>query len=256
MKKSRAFNVRIGQSKSHNSFINPLPKADFLDLYLIRKSILTTLQSQQSRLRGTLLDVGCGQMPYKPILMAPSGHVSQYLGLDFAENPIHRNKPDLFWHDGRIPLDDDSVDSALCTEVLEHCPEPEAVLCEVLRVLRPGGVLFLTVPFLWPLHEVPYDHYRYTPFALRRHLEQAGFAEISLHATGGWDAGLAQMLGLWVRRRPMSPRKRRLLSWLLLPVHRWLARSDAKSPVRFQEGAMLTGLWGTAEKPHVNIRTE
>lgn len=231
------------------AFLDPPCVAENLDRYLIRRSILDALRSQRDRLRGTLLDVGCGRMPYKSILLAPAGQVDRYLGLDFADNPIHDNQPDLCWQGGRIPLDDSSADCALCTEVLERCPEPEAVLREIERVLRPGGVLFLTVPFIWPLHEVPYDHYRYTPFALRRHLEQAGFGDIELHATGGWDASLAQMLGLWVRRRPMSARKRRLLSWLLLPIYRRLASRDAVMPVRFHEGAMLTGVWGTAVKP-------
>ncbi|MBK1645095.1 hypothetical protein CKO25_10610 [Thiocapsa imhoffii] len=230
------------------AFLAPRCEAGNLDRYLIRRSILDALHAQRDRLRGTLLDVGCGQMPYKSILTAPAGQVTRYLGLDFADNPIHDNQPDLCWQDGRIPLEDAGVDCALCTEVLEHCPEPELVLREIARVLRSGGVLFLTVPFLWPLHEVPYDHYRYTPFALRRHLEQAGFGDIELHATGGWDASLAQMLGLWVRRRPMSTSKRQILSWLLLPIYRWLARRDALMPVRFQEGVMLTGVWGTAVK--------
>jgi len=93
------------------------------------------------------------------------------------------------------------IEDSIATEVFEHCPDPEIVMKEIWRVLKLGGILFFTVPFLWNLHETPYDEYRYTPFALKRHLTQSGFTEIEIKAMGGWDAALAQMLGLWVRRR-------------------------------------------------------
>jgi glycosyltransferase involved in cell wall biosynthesis len=231
-----------------NTHLYPQPTLQKLDIFYIRKAILDAIKSQRHRLQGDLLDVGCGKMPYKQLFSAPGSGVSRYIGLDFAINPIHDNQPDICWKDNRIPLEDSSVDSALCTEVLEHCPEPEAVLTEIYRVLRPGGILFFTVPFLWPLHEVPFDQYRYTPFALRRHLENACFDNIEVYAMGGWDASLAQMLGLWVRRRPMQSTQRWMLSVLTYPVYRWLIRREDTFTDAFQEQTMMTGLWGTATK--------
>jgi SAM-dependent methyltransferase len=228
-------------------FTKPPLSPWFLDRYWVRQSILNALKSNTETFQGIILDVGCGQMPYRSLLVDPPGQVTQYIGLDLADNPVHQNQPDICWQEGRIPLADASVDCALCTEVLEHCPEPEAVLSEIRRVLRPGGRLFFTVPFLWPLHEVPYDYYRYTPFALQRHLENTGFSQIELHPLGGWDASLAQMIGLWVRRRPMRRWQRRMLSWLVFPLYCLLIRSD-RPENRFRESVMLTGLWGIAIK--------
>ena len=123
---------------------------------------------------------------------------------------------------------------------------------EIWRVLKPGGILFFTVPFLWNLHETPNYEYRYTPFALERHLLQSGFTETNIKAMGGWDAALAQMLGLWVRRRLRSGRRKRkllrgTLSRLFLPIIKFLYGCDCP-PTDFKEGTMITGLRGTARK--------
>ncbi len=230
------------------SFINPRPTPQNLDRYLVRSRIVEAMQVLRSRLSGTLLDIGCGQMPYKSLLTIRPSRVTRYIGLDLESNPIYANQPDITWQDGKIPLAADSVDCAICTEVLEHSPEPEAVLTEIHRVLKPDGLLFFTVPFLWPLHDVPYDEYRYTPFSLRRHLAAAGFGGIEIKAMGGWDASLAQMLGLWVRRRPMKGWARALLSFAAMFPMCWLIRNDRRKNKDFNRSIMITGLSGTAVK--------
>jgi len=83
---------------------------------------------------------------------------------------------------------------------MEHCKEPEIVLKEIYRVLKPESIFILKVPFLRNLHEVPNDEYRYTPYSLERHLKNSGFSNIEVKATGGRHVSMAQMLGLWVRR--------------------------------------------------------
>lgn len=233
---------------SADEFLSPSSNPKNIDRFLIRSSILDALKHNHAKFIGVLLDVGCGQSPYKPLLMSSPGQVKSYIGLDLENNPIHANQPDITWRDGKIPLDDNTVDCAICTEVLEHCPNPEAVLKEICRVLVPNGILFLTVPFLWPLHEVPHDEYRYTPFSLSRHLSASGFADIELRPLGGWDASLAQMLGLWVRRRPMRGWVKAMLSYLLLLPIRWLINKDKQKKNSFAESAMITGLSGTARK--------
>jgi SAM-dependent methyltransferase len=189
----------------HDEFLNPQYAPDTLDLAGVRRSILMALTRELPRFHGTLLDVGAGYAPYRPLVLAPPSRVTRYIALDLKDN-IYQ-PPDLKWDGSRIPLQTGAVDCALATEVFEHVPEPENLMRECLRVLKPGGLLFFTVPFLWPLHTVPYDEYRYTPFALGRHLQAAGFCEVRVSALGGWDASLAQMVGLWVRRRPMSDRR-------------------------------------------------
>ena len=213
-----------------------------LDRAIQRRAILDFLHEITPSLSGTVLDVGCGHQPYRS-LVESSG--ATYVGLDLP--PSRYRAPDLIWEGTAIPLRSDSVDAALATELLEHVPDPQPLLREVRRVLRPGGRLYLTVPYLWPLHDVPDDMYRYTPFALERALRTARFDGIELRATGGWDASLAQLLGLWARRRPMSRWLRRPVSVALTPIVAALVRADAR-PSRFTESTMLTGLSGWATK--------
>jgi ubiquinone/menaquinone biosynthesis C-methylase UbiE len=213
-----------------------------------RASLLRAVQAAKPQLHGILLDVGCGQQPYRDILMEVDSPVTRYIGLDLNPGILRFDqsrygRPDLVW-DGRVmPLADHAVDCAMLTEVLEHCPEPRAVFREVRRVLRVGGCAFFTVPFLWPQHDAPHDEYRYTAFALKRLVLEAGFSELTLHTLGGWNASLAQMLGLWVKRAPMAPWRRSIMLRVLTPVIRFLAAHD-KPTSPYENQVMVTGFWG------------
>lgn len=230
-------------------FINILFTIENLDRYYIRTSIFNALKENLIYFKGDLLDIGCGKMPYKNYILEHST-VEKYVGLDIDDALEYDQsvKADYTWDGKTMPFVEASFECAFGTEVLEHCPEPEVVLKEVYRVLKPEGIFFFTVPFLWNLHEVPHDEYRYTPFSLQRHLENSGFRDIEIKATGGWHASMAQMLGLWVRRSPMSKRKRKYLALLLKPIIKYLIKLDSNLTVQFLEGQMITGLYGTAKK--------
>lgn len=233
----------------NRDFFNKKLSNSNIDVFLIRGSILDSLKTRLKDFYGNLLDIGCGKMPYKNYILENS-KVTSYVGLDIEGALVYDKevKPDFIWNGITMPFEDVSFDCAFGTEVLEHCPDPEVVLKEVYRILKPGGVFFFTVPFLWNLHEVPYDEYRYTPFSLRRHLQNAGFKDIDIKATGGWHASMAQMLGLWVKRSPMSSRKRAILYRVLKPVIKRLINLDKPETVNFTEGQMITGLYGIVRK--------
>lgn len=132
---------------------------------------------------GAVLDVGCGEQPYRGLLR----RASSYTGLDIAESGErfgYAREDTLYVQGYPWPVPDSSVDLALCTEVLEHVLEPAALLSEVKRCLRPGGRLLMTIPFAARWHFVPYDYWRFTPSGIAHLLREAGFADVRIYSRG------------------------------------------------------------------------
>lgn len=61
---------------------------------------------------------------------------------------------------------DDHFDAILIIEVLEHVIDPRRAAAEIQRLLKPGGSLVLSTPFIFPLHDRPHDFFRYTKYGL------------------------------------------------------------------------------------------
>lgn len=229
-------------------FINPILKRETLDRFYIRSQIFKFITKTLPLIKGNFLDVGCGKMPYKQYITENST-VETYTGLDI-ENAIEYDnviQADIFWDGIKMPIDNESYHTIMATEVLEHCPHPNVTLNEIYRVLKVNGTFIFTVPFLWNLHETPHDEYRYTPFALKRLLTEAGFINIKLHPTGGWHASMAQMLGLWICRAPINNNLRFILKIMIFPIYKILLKKD-RLPINFDEGNMITGIVGIAYK--------
>ena len=127
------------------------------------------------RRNGSMLDLGAGLKPYA-VVYEP--YFSTCVSVDHPHSQ-HAIEVDILASADALPIEDASFDFVLCTEVLEHCPDPAAVLAEIRRVLRPGGVVLLTTPFMVALHEMPFDFYRYTPSALEL---MAGNARLELES--------------------------------------------------------------------------
>ena len=145
-----------------------------VDLQLL--TIYRFLRGHLTTCKGRVLDVGAGEAPWRELLSE-----AEYVGVDVevAGEFGMRHKADITYYDGNtLPFADASFDHVLCTEVLEHVPEPRRFLVELHRVLRRGGSLVLTVPWSARLHHVPHDYTRFTRFGLNLVLESAGFTGV------------------------------------------------------------------------------
>ena len=133
---------------------------------------------------GHLLDLGCGRAP---LLGYYSSFVEGATLVDW-ENSFHKNPIlDLVADLNRpLQLDDETFNTVLLSDVLEHIPEPQNLLREISRVLNSnGGVLLLNVPFFYPIHEEPFDFHRYTRFSLERMCAAVGLTVLEISPIGG-----------------------------------------------------------------------
>lgn len=196
--------------------------------YINDNSIYNFLKNNLDKLNGKILDIGCGKMRYKKII-TDSGSNKNYIGLDLEEGRFtYSVKADLYWDGIKIPLNNETIDSAIMFEVLEHCPDPTLTLKEAFRVLKKDSYLLITTPFIYPLHGTPYDFSRFTPYMFEKMLKEIGFRNILIKPSGTWDSALAQMMAIWVNNRPMPNIVKKLLRFILLPLMKTLLHFDKK----------------------------
>lgn len=89
----------------------------------------------------------------------------------------------------------ESADIVFCEQVIEHVPDPARAMRNLAAMLRPGGHLVLSVPFMVRVHNEPSDYWRFTPAGLRLLVERAGLELVSL---GDWGNRAAVVANLWV----------------------------------------------------------
>lgn len=121
--------------------------------------------------RGILLDLGCGPRPYFDLY---ASYFDSTIGADLPNTPFPTRNIDIQCEATSVPLPDNHIDVILCTEVLHDIAEPDLFFDEVYRLLKPGGHLFLTSPFVVPIVDGTFDHYRYTETGLRYRISKSG----------------------------------------------------------------------------------
>lgn len=113
---------------------------------------------------------------------------------NLSENP----PPDLVCLAESIALKDGIFDAVICSETLEHLPDPRPALSEMARMLKPGGKAYITVPFLYHVHGDPLDYGRYTKFFWETESLKYGFSSIIIKSQGGFYITLANMIKMWI----------------------------------------------------------
>src|SRR3989344_1729186 len=151
--------------------------------------------------KGKLVDIGCGRMPYRRVL---EPLVDSYIGVDHPKiSKLYKSgvKPEVLADAKSLPFGNNTFDTALLIQVLEHVDSPEEVIKEAARILKPNGILIISVPFFYPLHDMPYDWGRYTSSALKSFLARASLRIIKIEQQGSFIEFFPQILNTFLVKR-------------------------------------------------------
>lgn len=143
------------------------------------------LEESKSYMKGVVLDLGGGRK--RGNFKEPSN--ATWVVLDNGRE----FRPHILGDAQNIPVKSNAVGCVKCTELLEHVEYPGRVIEEVLRILKPGGTLILSIPFMAGIHNDPYDFQRFTDQKLTRMLENS-FHIITLKKQGLYFTVLAYMI--------------------------------------------------------------
>jgi SAM-dependent methyltransferase len=140
-----------------------------------REALTRHLLPVVQAMTGTVVDIGGGrESPLAERARHDVTRIRVDISAEFA--------PDVQADGGRLPFADDSVDCVVMSEVLEHVPRPAEVIGEALRILKPGGALAGSVPFLaLAYHADPHDYYRYTHQGIAYLLQDFGQVDVRPH---------------------------------------------------------------------------
>lgn len=158
------------------------------------------LKKHQNLISGNVIDIGCGNKPYKNIFR----NVEKYNGTNsksYYENSIYNiNEDDFIVEDGtKLPFENESYDSVLNFQVLPVFENPDEFYKEVKRVLKPKAYFLLTTDFLYPIWNAPFNFWRTTKFGLKKMAERNQFEVIILEPFGGYWIMQARLLERYFR---------------------------------------------------------
>jgi SAM-dependent methyltransferase len=218
--------MKIQLMSTQQESLKPIPVSSPLDnpiLFKIRclldlqlSTIVSFLKPNLSRVKGTLLDVGAGNSPWKCYLSKEVKYVG--LDIDTAQDFNMKSSNEIIYYPGgSFPFGENKFDTVLCVEVLEHVYESSFFLAEIHRCLISSGELILTVPWSARRHHLPDDYFRYTPEAIVKKLDKIGFVNIIVTERGNdfavvFNKLLCIILGL------IFPKNRAFLFFTLLLI--------------------------------------
>lgn len=173
-------------------FIRFNPSRHYLEQFVARAAL-----SLQPGVR--VLDAGAGHSPYRQYF-----HHVTYDAVDLGvAYPDDNNRLAYMCDLSRFPAQSQSYEAIICTQVLEHVKDPLAVLAEFYRLLKPGGMLWVSAPLFFVEHQIPYDYYRYTQYGLQYLFGEAGFAQVQVDQLEGYFGTVSYQMQKGARSLPL-----------------------------------------------------
>jgi len=167
----------------------------FNTAYWARKRIADAISAHAHLASGIMVDVGCGLKPYRKNF-AP--FVEKYYGTEYSPTSGYMgNLADAAADAAAMPFASESVDTILCTEVLEHVPDPEKVISEFARMLKPNGIVITTAPFFFPIHD-SFDFFRYTDTGLAEIMKRHGLSIEKIEPLSGTGLTISMLINMYI----------------------------------------------------------
>lgn len=141
--------------------------------------------------KALVLDAGAGDGRYRHHFKHATLHATDFLQV---AKPYDLARIEFVSNLVALPSAADIYDLVLCTQVLEHLPDPRSAIAGIARSLKPGGALWLSAPLFYEEHEAPFDYFRYTQYALRRMVEEQGMVVERIEWLEGYYATLGYQL--------------------------------------------------------------
>lgn len=151
--------------------------------YITAKNIIRVLKKYVPDKKNILFDLGCGRKPYHDLI---AQHFKKHIGLEYP-NPNHKDdNADIYGSAYHTAVKDKTTDAVFTAAVLEHLENPGKAIQEAYRILKPEGLIIITAPLMWHLHEEPRDFYRYTKHGIAYLFESNGFEVLEIKPMAGF----------------------------------------------------------------------
>lgn len=183
-------------------------------LYIIIKKITT-----EYKFTGKILDIGCGEKPYKSLFT----RAKYYNGIDYSNYSQNKQfiqeKPDYFFDETYsktlvLPFSANTFDQIVCFQVLEHHKDPQKLIDEAFRITKKGGMILMSFPLLWGLHEEPHDYFRITHYGIKELLKNHKHSILKLYKQGSIFSSISM---LWNDYLASIANKGRIYYFLIIP---------------------------------------
>lgn len=197
--------------------------------------------------KGQVLDIGCADQSLRSVL----SEGCSYTGLDYpgTVNSMYGTRPMIFGDAQTLPVKSASMDTIVLMEVLEHVPDIDAVISEVFRVLKQDGLFLFSMPFLYPIHDAPFDFQRLTIHGLHRMMDRHSFDIVEEQAFGSPLATAGLLANLAITKTVLNSVRKKspvILLGLLLPlfipvvnIFAWISGKIAPADEFMPTGYML-----------------
>jgi len=208
--------IRLSRQKLKNFYYSQLFRVGIIaffinSAFISRRGLRREIKKNASYIKGKLLDFGCGNKPYKNLFA-----VKEYIGLDVKNKGYEYNEGevDVFYDGEKIPFEDEFFDSIFSSEVFCHIQNLDNILIELNRVLKIGGNILITTPFLTEELSVGYDYWRFTSLGLKEFFKKSGFEVVCQEKVNTNIETIFQLIITYLHRR--FPRNNFLRSLFVL----------------------------------------